>query len=702
MTAGAIRAGRAFVEMFIDDASVQASLENVKARLKSFGAAVDTLGAASFTRMNAVATASTAATGASVGVLSATMGVLQASVYAVGVAIRSVFGYLTTSVIKAAALIGVLAATVSTYLPGSKLAGFLTNFMNKSQTTEAVGRWTRFFGLLTGSSAIKDLGNRIERLGLGSAIVKGFQTGGVTGGIGATLGAGIRSSKSIIAGAVAGVFTAPFRAVAGLFRGAITSTGIAGAAPLANAATGAADLATNLTRAATAGRSASSALAVMKAIGASIGGIATKVGLFATAIYGPALAAARSFVKSAQEITKAADKTGKDLDELIADKYGNMGIVSPEEDIEAAADLGDALDELKKSSAAAWAQIGIGAIPVLKAVTERLIAVTDAIGGFLFENSEAVTAIISLSGKIAGASAAVLAFVKTWPLVVASVGMAVSPIGLVAIALAGVAIAFPKIREEAVSVFQFMFGSFASLNEIVNQTVQGMLDALSGGSLEAAARVLWAGLNLAWLTGSENLRDIWRTMVTNLASIFTQMYAGLLTGWEVVTNGFMTVWTATQNAIAGGMARLIAFWNGQDVNEVLAELTGMQDADAQARDKAHQQRLAQIQAELAANLQANGEIDNAKRAQAEADLKAAQAEFDAAKAAAAELKKNKRKSPESSAGLKEAASLGTFSIATVGRTNVGGISDLKKSSQDTAENTKLIAENTKDGGLAFS
>ena len=688
--------------MFIDDASVQASLENVKARLKSFGAAVDTLGAASFTRMNAVATASTAATGASVGILSATIGVLQASVYAVGVAIRSVFGYLTTSVIKAAALIGVLAATVSTYLPGSKLAGFLTNFMNKSQTTEAVGRWTRFFGLLTGSSVLNDLGNRVERLGLGSAIVKGFQKGGLTGGIGATIGAGIRSSKSIIAGAIAGVFTAPFRAVSGLFRGAISGAITGGANPLESTATGAAQLATNLTRAATAGRSVSGALSLLKSVGASIAGIATKIGGVAAAISGPALLAARTFTTTAAELLKKSKETGESLASLLFDKFGGGNLVSAD-DLKSTTELSDLFKELKQSVSAAWAQIGIAALPVLTAITQRSIQVADAVGQFLSQNRQLITTVVTLAAKVVSVTAGIVALYGAFSAAIPIIGLLMSPLGLVAAGVIAIAVAFPQLRAEAVSVFQFLFGGFSTLGTIVNQTMQGILDALSGGSIKAAANVLWAGLKLAWLTGSENLRDIWRKMVTNLANIFTQLYSGLLTGWEIVTNGFMTAWTAVQDFIALGMATLISAWTGQDLGEVAAELMNTQEADAQARDKAHQQRLAQIQAELAANLQANGEIDNAKRAQAEADLKAAQAEFNAARNAAAELKKNKGKSPDSAAasGLKGTASLGTFSIATVGRTNIGGIADLKKYSQDTAENTAQIAANTKEGGFAI-
>ena len=49
------------------------------------------------------------------------------------------------------------------------------------------------------------------------------------------------------------------------------------------------------------------------------------------------------------------------------------------------------------------------------------------------------------------------------------------------------------------------------------------------------------------------------------------------------------------------------------------------------------------------------------------------------------------------------ATMGTFSGAALGRQQIGGISSLSKSSQDTAENTKKIADNTDPkNGLAFA
>ncbi|MBV5344132.1 MAG: hypothetical protein JZU63_00595, partial [Rhodoferax sp.] len=211
--------------MFIDDATVKGSLDTVRAKLQAFGAVVDASATASFARMATTSVAGTTATTASVGVMAGAMGILRSAIVSVGVAWRSVMGVIATSVIRATISLGALSMLVARVAPTSKFAGILNGFLSKSQTTEAIGRWTRFAGAITGSKEIKNIGNQIQRLGLGSAIVSGFQKG-VGSGLLATLGATYRSAKTILIGGLASVLSSPIRAAAGV---AGTVRGILGA-----------------------------------------------------------------------------------------------------------------------------------------------------------------------------------------------------------------------------------------------------------------------------------------------------------------------------------------------------------------------------------------------------------------------------------------------------------------------------------------
>lgn len=691
MSAAGIRAGRAFVEMLIADETVQASLDQVKAKLQTFGAAVDATAGRSFVAMNATASTAMIATGASVGVLAATMGLLQASVYAVGNAFRVIFNTITGSVTRAVLGLGAVAIAVARFAPkGGKIAGILDGFMSRSATTEALGRWTRFFGLLSGSSAIKGLGNQIERLGLGSAIVRGFQSGGVIGGIGATLGAGIRSAKSVVMSGIVGLFTGPI-GVARRMLGGVFAAG-AGGGGLGAIATGANGVTAGLGGATRAARTFGATQAIFSYAAASVRGLALRVAGLAAAITGPALLAAKKFVSAAVEINDEAKKTGKSMESLIASKFGENSLIS-RADIAAGAELGAMMTELKQAMAAAWAQIGAAALPVLRGITENMLWAASATTQVLGRNRELIGTVVRVASQVSAAAAAILALYTVFPMIVAGVGLVLSPLGLFAAGVVAVAVAFPQLRTEAVGTFKFLTTNFGELGTIVTETIGGIADALSGGSIEAAARVLWAGLNVAWLAGTEQLRAVWRNMQTALSSGLINLGATLNQIWVAAMSGLVSAWRTTQNALAGGFARVIALATGQDVDEVLATLTEMQDAEAKGVDDSFKKRMEGIEAARLATLESLDEEAAARNAMADEQLAAARKELIDARAAAAELKPKKVETPEA-AGLGGAGtSLGSFSTAGLGRQNIGGFGKIEDFTRRTAVAVEKIAGN---------
>ena len=714
MSSAAIRAGAAFVEILIKDESVRASLENTKVELRTFGRAVDSVGSGSFAAMQTAGTASLVTTGASVGVLAATMGVLKAGVYAVGNAFRVTFNMITTSVTRAVLGLGLIGLAVARFAPkGGRIAGYLNSFLSKSQTTEAIGRWTRFAGAITGSSALKGIGNQIERLGLGSAIVKGFRGGGLLGGIGATFGAAFRSSKSIVASGIISLFAAPIGIVRGMLGSVTGGIGGGGGGPLKAIAASSGGVATGLAKATGAATTFGATTSIFGRVATAVRGLLIKVGGLAAAITGPALLAAKKFVTSSEEIIAASKKTGDEfvsIQDGIANKFGGNSLIS-EADIRAGAALGATMTELKQAMAAAWAQIGAAALPVLKGLTENLLWAAQSITQLLGRNRELIATVISVAAKVGSAAAAGLALYTVFPYLVAGVGMLLSPLGLLAAGVIAVAVAFPKLREEATGVFSFLFGSFGELGTIVSETMGGIADALAGGNLTSAARVLWAGLNLAWLAGTEQLRAVWREVTTSLVkfgvnfvadtiSVFTQLWNALESGFATAFNAIGKAWRTTQNYIAGGVARVLAKLTGQSVDDVLATLNEMQQAEAKAgantieagnaaRVAAAKQRLAEIEEQRKLMLESVDDEAKARAAMADAALQAARDEFAAARAEAAALRpKSAAKADEDKAALGASSSLGTFSTAALGRQSIGGLSLLQKSADETAKNTE--------------
>jgi len=687
MSAMGIRAGRAFVEMLIADETVQASLDQVKAKLQTFGAAVDATAGRSFVAMNATASTSLIATGASVGALSATMGLLSSSVYAVGNAFRVTFNMITGSVTRAVFGLTAIAFAVSKFAPaGGRIAGLLDGFLNRTATTEALGRWTRFFGLLSGSSALRGLGNQIERLGLGASIVKGFQ-GGLVSGISATFGAAFRSAKSVVASGIVGLFSGPVRVVRGMLGGVFSAVS-GGAGGGAASATGA--ITSGLTQATGAASTFGTTTAIFSTVAGSIRSLALRVTGLAAAITGPAILAAKRFVTSAMEISDEAKKTGRSLESLIAAKFGENSLISAS-DIQAATALGATMQELKQAISAAWAQIGAAAMPVLRSITENMLWAANATTQLLGQNRELVGTVIQVAAKVGAAGGAILTLYTVFPMIAAGVGLVLSPLGLMAGAVVAVAMAFPKLQSEAVGVFSFLTTNFAELGEIVKTTMAGIADALSGGNIQAAARVLWAGLNVAWLAGTEQIRAVWRNVQTNLSEAFINTAFAIQRIWEQVTSGIVSTWKATQNGIAGGVARLIAMATGQDVKEVLATLTEMQDAESKGVGDASKQRLNAIEEARKATLESLDEEAAERKRIADEALAAARQELVDARGAAAELKPKKSTRIESETLGAAATSLGSFSTANIGQQNVGGFGKVEDYTRRTAVATEALA-----------
>ena len=726
---GAIRAGRAFVEMFIDDATVKGSLDTVRAKLQAFGAVVDASATASLARMATTSVAGTTATTASVGVMAGAMGILRSSIVSVGIAWRSVMGVIATSVIRATISLGALSMLVARVAPTSKVAGLLNGFLSKSQTTEAIGRWTRFAGAITGSKEIKNIGNQIQRLGLGSAIISGFQKG-VGSGLLATLGATYRSAKTILIGGLASVLSSPIRAaagVAGTVRGILgapfraVSSVVSGGAAAATAGAAGGPVATTakaLSAPATAitgfGSAAGSALS---SVAKTISSVSLKFIGLASAISIPATMAAKSFATSAAEIMAKSREAGESLQSLIDKKFGVSGLISPA-DIRLGAELSEAYAKLRQSIATAWAQVGIAVLPLMIKMTRASIDMANALSMILSRNRPLISSIVSTALAVLKTSAAIFALVKAWAILTPVVAALLSPLSLFAIAVVGIVYLFPQLQKAGLAAFNYLYSGFKILAEIANQTIGGIRDALTGGDLQAAARMLWAGLNLAWLTGSADLRSIWQTMVTGMANTFTNLWASLRSGWISTQSLFLSTWQATQNVMESGISKMMISMtsllgmntrNSPTQEQVAAVLKEDQGRAAKARNDAANAELKNIEANRRASEDANIGADEAARKRAVEDLKNAQAEFNAARAAAAAARAKGAKTPAAKGAASAlgamfgTATMGTFSGAALGRQQIGGISSLSKSTQDTAENTKKIADNTDPkNGLAFA
>jgi hypothetical protein len=160
--------------------------------------------------------------------------------------------------------------------------------------------------------------------------------------------------------------------------------------------------------------------------------------------------------------------------------------------------------------------------------------------------------VISLA---AGGFAAALGVAST---VLAAV---VSPVGLLVGGLTALTAWFATSTEAGRQMAASLAGWFKDLADTATTTFQGIAAALSAGDIAAAAEVLWAGLRVAWLQGTDSLRQMWlnftdvfqRTVIEaffNVQTAWTNMTSGLRKTWNEFTRWFHDAWDVIVTAIA--------------------------------------------------------------------------------------------------------------------------------------------------------
>jgi hypothetical protein len=260
--------------------------------------------------------------------------------------------------------------------------------------------------------------------------------------------------------------------------------------------------------------------------------------------------------------------------------------------------------------------------------------------------------------------------------------------------------------------------------------MSGIADALSAGNLTLAAKVLWAGLNVAWMEGTANIRAMWAQAQASLAGIAIAGFANIQIAWADATmafgdlwdqalNGMGGRWSEFQNSIASGLATIIARMEGlnpKDVQESLTEEQAGIKEQSEERKKARAQENADRRAQLEANLRdtekeladdvarKNEAYQKEIQAAREA-MQASQVEAGKAKTDAEAKRKNDTKGAIGTGNGENfmTGTMGTFSASAAARSAVAGVSPLQKGIDATAKNTEdTVAALENMGGLNFA
>lgn len=484
------------------------------------------------------------------------------------------------------------------------------------------------------------------------------------------------------------------------------------------------------------------------------------------------------FGKSGTRLLPMLEGGARGLEALQAQARA-LGLTISAETARDAAKLNDELNILWRVVKQGVFTVGSALAPTVSTLANIVTRVTVRIRGFIDANQELVRTVfriasmvavvggglVAIGTAIAGVGAALGGMV---PLVKAAtaaftflgpfLGALVSPIGLVAAAVVGLGTVILTYTGAGARALAWLGDTFRWLSDAVMDVVGGIVDALAAGDIALAARVLWAGMKVAWETGIAPLLDLWnafrfaleRTAVNAFAGIkkacisvttwmwknFPEVTVFIAKTWVNLTARMRMVWAEFQNWLSDRWLEVIGMFD-ESLDVEAAKAVGRQRLDEQfgqieadrARGVAEAERrsrltdqqraaeeaaaLAQIELEQAEALAGINAAHDERVRHARDDLRAAQAELAEARARAREARAQAQAPPRPGAmagidfegigaALERKLSVsGTFNAAVLFGL-AGGVRTqerIARATEDTARDVRRIRER---GGLTFT
>jgi hypothetical protein len=265
------------------------------------------------------------------------------------------------------------------------------------------------------------------------------------------------------------------------------------------------------------------------------------------------------------------------------DEFGRaaerVGAVMSTKAAEAADALDDALADLKLSATGASNAIGESLAASLTyaaeqstklfAFTRALVLQHERLVATVFKAGAIITSVgagmvaaglairglgLAYSGLAAGISAAMGAIGSATALVVA----ALNPVVLLSAGVAALGAYLLATSEVGGAALSWLSGKFNDLKTAAKDSLAGISDALAVGDFAAAARVLWAGINLEFQKGVAAIQGVWQGWKTAFQIVGIEAFAGVRKAWLQTRDWFESNFPNFTAGLAKAWAALTA------------------------------------------------------------------------------------------------------------------------------------------------
>lgn len=276
--------------------------------------------------------------------------------------------------------------------------------------------------------------------------------------------------------------------------------------------------------------------------------------------------------------------------------------------------LGGSFRILKSALEEVQIAIGEALSRDMKAATDAITDAVSAVGKWVSRNQEAVAtmakivavggaagaALLAVGGGFAAmglAAGGIAAIVSAAGTAISAAGAAllalVTPVGIAASVTVAAGAYIAHATGAAAEAVAWLGSAFKTLREDASIAWDAIVQSIKGGNIGNAARVAWLTLKMEWTRGVGSLESVWIEYKTWFLNSMTNTFygaamaaanawAGMQRGWTEVVYGLMDVWTQFSSMVRQG-------WNtitGELVKlamQIEAVFTGMDDAALQRR-----------------------------------------------------------------------------------------------------------------------
>ena len=271
----------------------------------------------------------------------------------------------------------------------------------------------------------------------------------------------------------------------------------------------------------------------------------------------------------------------------MTDRARELGLVWSSETAGKADNLGDRLDEMKLVGLSVAYALGEQLYPVVMGLSDIFFDATAGVKEWIAENPHLASG-IALVATAAGTAGVALAVVGVaLPAVISGVaalaGLVASPIGIgVGILAIGTAIEYETgIGAAAIDYLAESMRGLGDIGAIIPDVISsgfgrisadasmladasvtafgGIVDAVSAGDLGLAGEIAMAGLNLAFVTGWSEVKDLWTVTTAWLEMRWADVTFGMASAWENMSTIIGTVWNGAMSLIDDAMTKISLF-----------------------------------------------------------------------------------------------------------------------------------------------